>query len=93
VAEASSYGIVYVTSLYGNAADNFMQYDRIYKINGVEITSILEYNIAMSQITAGDSVVVEVYRGTISQSYWNPGVINFSSESTTFTTVAKQYGA
>ena len=88
----SSETIVYVASLSNNASENFRQYDKIYKINGVEITSILEYNIVMSQISAGDTVQVEVYRGSVSQGYWSSS-INFANESTTFTTTAKQYGA
>lgn len=83
--------IIYVTALKENASDNFKEYDMIYKINGKEITSILDYNIALSNITAGDIVEIEVYRGSISQSYWSSG-INFESEITKFTTTAKQYG-
>ena len=83
--------IVYVTSVNTNSSDNFKQYDMIYKINGVEITSLLDYNIAMSKIAAGDTVEVEVYRGSISQSFWSSG-ISFADEVTKFTTTAKQYG-
>ena len=83
--------IVYVTSLNANSSENFKQYDMIYKINGVEITSLLDYNIAMSKINAGDTVEVEVYRGSISQSFWSSG-ISFADEVTKFTTTAKQYG-
>ena len=83
--------IVYVTSVNTNSSDNFKQYDMIYKINGVEITSLLDYNIAMSKIAAGDTVEVEVYRGSISQSFWSSG-ISFADEVTKFSTTAKQYG-
>jgi len=83
--------IVYVTSVNNNSSENFKQYDMIYKINGVEITSLLDYNIAMSKINAGDTVEVEVYRGSISQSFWSSG-ISFADEVTKFTTTAKQYG-
>lgn len=83
--------IVYVTSVNTNSSQNFKQYDMIYKINGVEITSLLDYNIAMSKINAGDTVEVEVYRGSISQSFWSSG-ISFADEITKFTTTAKQYG-
>ena len=83
--------IVYVTSVNANSSENFKQYDMIYKINGVEITSLLDYNIAMSKITAGDIVEVEVYRGSISQSFWSSG-ISFADEVTKFSTTAKQYG-
>ena len=83
--------IVYVTSVDANSSENFKQYDMIYKINGVEITSLLDYNIAMSKINAGDTVEVEVYRGSISQSFWSSG-ISFADEVTKFSTTAKQYG-
>ena len=83
--------IVYVTSVNNNSSENFKQYDMIYKINGVEITSMLDYNIAMSKINAGDTVEVEVYRGSISQSFWSSG-ISFADEVTKFSTTAKQYG-
>lgn len=80
--------IVYVTSVSDASATGFQQYDRIYKINGTEITSLLDYNVALSKISAGDTVQVEVYRG--SQSYWG---ISFANETTTFSTTALQYGA
>ena len=83
--------IVYVTALNDKSSENFKEYDMIYKINGQEISSILDYNIALSNISAGDSVEIEVYRGSVSQSYWSSG-ITFDSETTTFTTTAKQYG-
>ena len=83
--------IVYILSVNDNSSSNFKQYDMIYKINGVEITSILDYNIALSKITAGDEVEIEVYRGSISQSYWSSG-ISFENDVTTFKTIAKQYG-
>ena len=89
---SSSKTIVYVTSLGENASANFQQYDMIYKINGMEITSLLDFNVALSKVNVGDEVTVEVYRGSVSQSYWSSG-INFESESTTFKTTAKQYGA
>ena len=63
----------------------------IYKINGMEITSILDFNLALSNLNAGDNVEVEVYRGSVSQSFWSSG-ISFENDSTTFTTTTKQYG-
>ena len=83
--------IVYITAINANSAANFAQYDMIYKINGEIISSILDLNIALSKVSAGDEVEVEVYRGSISQSFWSSG-ISFANESTTFKTVAKQYG-
>ena len=83
--------IVYVTSTNPESASGFMQYDMIYKINGYEITSLLDYNIAMSQVEAGSEIEIEVYRGSVSQSFWSSG-ISFDSEVTTFKTTALQYG-
>lgn len=83
--------IVYVTSTNSDSSTGFKEYDMIYKINGVEITSLLDYNIALSKITAGEEVEIEVYRGSMSQSFWSSG-ISFENESTTFKTIAKQYG-
>ena len=83
--------VVYITKVNSNSSSNFKQYDMIYKINGVEITSLLDFNNALAKINAGDEVTVEVYRGSVSQSFWSSG-ISFSNDSETFTTVAKQYG-
>ena len=91
VVEASGYNLVYIASVNSNSSENFEQYDMIYKINGKEITSLLDYNTALSSIMAGEAVEVEVYRGSLRQSFWNSG-INFDSESTTFNTTAQQYG-
>lgn len=83
--------VVYITKVNSSSSSNFKQYDMIYKINGVEITSLLDFNNALAKINAGDEVTVEVYRGSVSQSFWSSG-ISFSNDSETFTTVAKQYG-
>ncbi len=88
---AQSQNIVYVVSASNASADTFKQYDRIYKINGVQISSILEYNIALSKINVGDSITVEVYRGTITQNHFGSS-ISFASDVTCFTVVASQYG-
>lgn len=82
--------IVYVTSETVGDGNGFRQYDRISKINGNNITTILEYNVALSQLSPGDSVEIEVYRGTITQG-WMGNSITFDSESTTFTVTAVQY--
>lgn len=88
---AQSQSIVYVTDA-GNAADGtFKLYDRIYKINGTQITSVLDYNVAMSNIKPGDEVTVEVYRGAKTQNFFGSS-ITFETETTTFTAVAAQYG-
>ncbi len=88
---AQSQNIVYVASASNASADTFKQYDRIYKINGVQISSILEYNIALSKINVGDSITVEVYRGTITPGPFGSS-ISFASDVTCFTVVASQYG-
>ncbi len=85
--------IVYITSAANSVADTFKQYDRIYKINGIKISSILEYNIALSQIGVGDVVEVEVYRGTVTQGHFGGSSISFASQTTSFTVVATQYGS
>lgn len=84
--------IVYVTATHDAAADTFKQYDRIYKINGSQISSILDYNVALSQIKPGDTVTVEVYRGTIVQGYFGGNSISFALGITSFSVVAAQYG-
>jgi serine protease Do len=89
---AQSQSIVYVTAVSSAPADTFRLYDRIYSINGKTVSSIVEYNAALSTIEAGQSVQVEVYRGTLNQSYWG-NTITFDSAITTFTVTAAQYGA
>lgn len=84
--------IVYVASVSDSSADAFRQYDRIYKINGVQISSILDYNIALSKLRPGDEATVEVYRGSVSQTIWGSS-ISFEANTTTFTVTAVQYGA
>ena len=83
--------IVYITAINDNSAEGFCQYDMIYKINGVEITSLLDYNVALSKVNAGEEVEIEVYRGSVSQSFWSSG-ISFADEVTTFKTKTLQYG-
>lgn len=89
---AQSQTIAYVTAVKNAAENTFKQYDRIYKINGVQISTVLSYNVALSKIKPGDEVTVEVYRGTVTQGYFGNS-ISFASESTVFTVVAAQYGA
>ncbi len=82
--------IVYITSETVGDGNGFRKYDRIGKINGKNITTILEYNVALSQLSPGDSVEIEVYRGTVTQG-WMGNSITFASESTSFTVTAVQY--
>ena len=84
--------IVYVTDAGSAAEGTFKQYDRIYKINGKEISSILDYNNALSEISPDAVVEVEVYRGTVMQG-WMGNSISFESTVTKFTVTALQYGA
>ncbi len=89
---SQSQTIVYVEDAPNAAPGTFEKYDRIYKINGVSISSIKDYNTALAAVTAGDTVNVEVYRGSVTQSVWGSG-ITFESETTAFTVTAAQYGA
>lgn len=82
---------VCVISVSGTDENKFKQYDRIHSINGEEISSILEYNIALSKIKPNDTVKVEVYRGTINQDFFGSS-ISFASEITSFEVEAQQYG-
>ncbi|MCM1368090.1 MAG: trypsin-like peptidase domain-containing protein [Roseburia sp.] len=84
--------IVYVTDATGAASNTFKQYDRIYKINGEQISSIVEYNAALAKLSPGESVAVQVFRGSKSQSMWGNN-ITFASDVTEFTVTALQYGA
>lgn len=84
--------IVYISGITEKADSNFKQYDRIYKINGEEITTLLSYNCALAKLTPGQQVEVQVYRGHVSQSYWGGG-ISFDNTVTTFTITVAQYGA
>ncbi len=87
---AQAQQIVYITSETVGDGNGFRQYDRISKINGKSITTILEYNIALSKLSPGDSVEIEVYRGTITQG-WMGNSITFANETTSFTVTAVQY--
>ncbi len=83
--------VAYVTATEG-ADGNFMQYDRLSKINGMEISSIYDYNRAMATVAPEDEVTVEVYRGTLVQSLWGNS-LSFAASPTAFTVTAAQYGA
>lgn len=84
--------IIYVTDASGAEADTFKQYDRVYKINGEAVSSIVEYNAALSKLSPGDAATVQVFRGTVSQGMWGNN-ISFASEVTEFSVTALQYGA
>lgn len=86
-----SQGIAYVVSAEGWPEDTFRQYDRIYKINGKEISGILDYNTVMAGMKPGDKVDVEVFRGKITQGWLNNS-ISFETEITSFSVTALQYG-
>lgn len=83
--------IVYVTSETTGDGTTFRQYDRIGTINGKTISTVPEYNTALSEISPNESVTIEVYRGTVTQG-WYGNSISFETESTTFTVTALQYG-
>lgn len=85
--------ITYVTATGdGVEAGTFELYDRIYKINGNEITTLASYNAALADISAGDEVTVEVFRGKINQGFFGNS-ITFEEQSVSFTVTALQYGA
>ncbi len=89
----NSHTIVCVTDA-GNSPDGtFMRYDGIYSVNGKRISTILEFNVALSEINVGDSVEIEVYRGTASHGILGSVNISFASELTKFSVNAVQYGA
>lgn len=88
---SSSQTIVYVTQVNAEGTQ-FKKYDMIYSVNGKRITSLLDYNTALASVSAGDSVSVVVYRGSVSKSFWSSD-ITFASEPTSFTVKALQYGA
>ena len=85
--------ITYVTAVGDDVPEGtFMKYDRIYKINGATISSLADYNAAIADISAGEEVTVEVFRGSVSQGIFGNS-ISFAEESTAFTVTAAQYGA
>lgn len=89
---AQSQSIVYITDAASSAEGTFRQYDRINKINGKQISTILDYNNALAEISAGDEVEVEVYRGSLVQGYFGNS-ISFETTVTSFKVTATQYGA
>lgn len=89
---AQSQSIVYVTDVGQVADGTFAKYDRIYSVNGETVSSVLGLNKALAKINAGDSVKIEVYRGSLMQSMWGGNSISFSTELTKFTVTAAQYG-
>lgn len=88
---SQSTSIVYVTEVADGESQTFKKYDRISKINGASISSILDYNVALSKLNPGDEAEVEVYRGSLTQSMWGNS-ISFETTVTSFTVVASQYG-
>ena len=89
---SQSQSVVYVKDAGNSSENTFKKYDRIYSINGIKISTVLEYNIALSDIKAGETVDVEVYRGRETQGYFGSN-ITFDTELTSFTVKATQYGA
>ncbi len=89
---SQSQSVVYVKDAGDSPENTFEKYDRIYSLNGVKISTVLEYNIAMSKITAGETVAVEVYRGRETQGYFGSN-ITFDTELTSFNVRTSQYGA
>lgn len=84
--------VVYVSKLSEKADKNFKQYDKISKLNGKEITSILDFNDAMKDVKVGEQVEIELSRGSYSQGLFG-GSLSFGEETETITVTAFQYGA
>ena len=87
---SQSQSVVYVTSVGDAAEGTFKKYDRIFSINGREISSKADYNAALAAVKAGDTLNICVYRGSVSQGMWGSSSISFASEPTEFTFVAAQ---
>ena len=83
--------IVYIASLGKDADENFAQYDRILQIGEREISSVLDYNDALSALKPGESVRVKVLRGSFTQGMFS-GSLTFASTPTEFTVTARQFG-
>lgn len=81
--------MVYVAEVGDVAVNTFKQYDRIYKVNDIEITSVAQFNIVLSSIKPGDSVTLQVYR--CSRIFGNQ--ISFDTQVTEFSVTALQYVA
>ncbi len=84
--------VVYISSLGEGADSNFRLYDRICKIGGEDISSVLAFNNALAKCAPGEKVEVEVCRGSVMQGLFGSS-ITFESKSTVFTVTAAQYGA
>lgn len=82
--------IVYVTKVNGD--NGFTKYDRIYKLNGIEINSIAKYNLVLQELKPGDEITVEVYHGQVTQTMFGNS-ISFETKTSSFKTTLIQYGA
>lgn len=81
--------VVYITALGAEADENFALYDRIYRIDGKDITTLLSYHNALAALTVGEKVEVQVCRCTRS----SMGVpISFSNTVTSFEVTVAQQG-
>lgn len=90
VTVAAGNNFIYVSQASDVADGTFAVYDKIHTINGVSVTTILEYNVALSSIRPGDAVKVEVFRGRyVSQGFFGGGV-QFDTTITEFNVTAKQ---
>ena len=82
--------VVYVTETDGTNAD-FKLYDRVYSINGKQITSLLAFNDAVAGLKPDESAEVVVYRGTVQSSIFGMS-LSFDTAPTTFAVTARQLG-
>lgn len=81
--------MVYVTSVGENASAEFMQYDRIAKINNVTVDSLLAYHDALAALKPGEQATVTLYRGKLTQSMFGSR-LTFDDNPTVITVTANQ---
>ena len=81
--------VVYVVNADNADDGTFEKYDRIYEINGKEITSLLSYNDALAAARPGEMLTVKVYRGTIQNGWFETSIV-FADDPTVFEVTARQ---
>ncbi|MCH5156026.1 MAG: trypsin-like peptidase domain-containing protein [Clostridiales bacterium] len=88
-----SVGVYDTNTVYVTSADNgdFKQYDRIAKINDMNITSLLSYHDALAALKPNDKVKITLYRYVKSvQGFFGAVTPVFDSTPTEITVTAKQ---
>lgn len=93
VAASSSGEVVYVSEVPASVkSGTFRKYDRISKINGKTINSLLAYNDALATVKPNEQVSITVYRGSLVQTFFG-SQLTFDDAPTTFTVTAEQVKA